>query len=330
MTLDPDHGGRLVAALADRGVDAGWTPRDHGDRDDHHPAVFVVELGGLDSVATGARIVALAPATATVAERVAALDAGADHCVAATVEVAEIAALVAALLRRDAAPARRSPERLLSGLAHDLRGPLQAVTLGTSMVAQNPALGDADQRVIRRIESGARDMAQLIDHVSTFARLQSGPLALSRGGLDLVGLLAGLVQEALARDPTRSIQLRGPASLRGEWDGARLTQAFEILLTAALVRRDAVVTLTIEGDADATVTFATTGAMEPGALAAVFADPLGAPPAGAAPPSLGLFLAAQIVRAHGGTARVASEVAVGTSFIVQLPARAARPAGPGA
>ncbi|MCE9574126.1 MAG: HAMP domain-containing histidine kinase [Deltaproteobacteria bacterium] len=330
ITPDGAYGARLVDALADRGVVAECLappPRATGDA----AAVLVVDLAEVAAIAAaapGASLVVRAPATATAVERARAIDDGAEACVATAVEPIEVAAIVLAILRRRAAAvhATRSRERFLSVLAHDLRGPLQAVTLGTSMVAQNPALGDADRRVLGRIENGARRMARLIDQVSMLAKVHANPVTLARASVDLVGLLAGLTHDAIQRDGTRSIELRGPASLRGDWDGPRLAQVFDILLTNALTRRDAVVTITIasdgDGEGDATVIVHHTGApLDPAALATLFADPLGAAAAPAAP-SLGLFLVDQIIRAHGGTVS-ADPGEQGTSFAVRLPAHAA-------
>jgi signal transduction histidine kinase len=115
----------------------------------------------------------------------------------------------------------------------------------------------------------------------------------------------------------------------GEFDGARLEQVFSNLINNAVQHGDgnAPVTVTL-GCAEAALTFSVhnTGRPIPNEVLPSIFNPMDrySPQSSIdhgpyASLGLGLFIAAEIVNAHGGQIEVTSEAAAGTAFIVRLP-----------
>jgi signal transduction histidine kinase len=126
-----------------------------------------------------------------------------------------------------------------------------------------------------------------------------------------------------------------PAQVRGEWDPDRLGQALANLLGNALQygQEDLAVRVVCRSDGSAGILEVTNdGPPIPDDLVPYLFEPfrrgndersqrrkgLG----------LGLFIAQQIVHAHGGRIEVRSEAPAGTTFTVRIPAGAPSPAPP--
>jgi signal transduction histidine kinase len=129
-------------------------------------------------------------------------------------------------------------------------------------------------------------------------------------------------------------------NLHGDWDVGRLQQVLSNLLANALCHGNpaGVVTLTLDGSQSDTVCICihNEGTIPRGVRATMFEPFSGTAtlrrrakrdaPAGGAPANggqdglgLGLYIASEIVRAHGGTIEVHSSEGEGTSFDIRLP-----------
>lgn len=231
--------------------------------------------------------------------------------VGAVVEVKPIEELVRAERQRDL---------FLATLGHDLRGPLQTMAFGASTLERSPTLGTRERDTIARMMSSTHRMERLIEHILAFARTLVEGVPLAPRQVDLVQVCAAVVRDAAARERTRPIELGGEPSVIGTWDPDRLTQVFDNLIGNAVRHGDGLVSATIARDGtDAVVTIHNLGRPIPaGAIATLF-DPFKRASERAGGVGLGLYIADQNVRAHGGTIAVTSSAEHGTTFTVRLP-----------
>ena len=222
---------------------------------------------------------------------------------------------------------RLSLERLMAAAGHELKTPTAAIHNYLQLVERHLAAGDQRQAgtYTSRAISQTRRLATLIERLLDVSRIQSGQLELQLERVELGAILRSSIEvaEVLPRAPT--IKLRAPAlpvSVRA--DGDRLGQVFLNLLANAMEHAPASgtvqVTLKTTGDR-AEVTVRDHG---PGVAAkdirtmfdayTRLGHPHRAPGLG-----LGLFVAREIVTAHGGEIEATSRVGKGTVMTVRLP-----------
>ena len=79
-----------------------------------------------------------------------------------------------ARLYRESQQAVRAREEVLAIVSHDLRNPLNAVTLGTSLLKMSDTLSDEDREQVDAIEVSGRRMAKLIEDLLDVTRLEGG------------------------------------------------------------------------------------------------------------------------------------------------------------
>ena len=170
----------------------------------------------------------------------------------------------------------------------------------------------------------------MVNDLLEFSRLQlGGAIPVVRTGGDLVAIVEHAVDAAAAAHPSCHFACVAPAAIPGRYDADRLAQVFGNLLNnAAQYRtRGTTVTLTAHVDGDeAVVRVHNLGTAIPEDQQASIFDPLvqlgstdAEPDRPRSSAGLGLFIARQIVAAHGGTLEVASDVATGTTFSTRLP-----------
>jgi signal transduction histidine kinase len=224
-------------------------------------------------------------------------------------------------LIEELARAVRLSELFVAVLGHDLRNPLSAVLAGAGLAlrrAEDPQIRAQLERVLRSAKRMGRMVDQLLD--VTRVRLGRG-LSLERGPMDLCELVH---QVAVETEPAHTeqridVHVDGPCS--GEWDRDRLAQVLSNLLANACQHSDpgSAVTVTISGTAtDATVAVHNGGApIPPELLPSVFDAFSGSETSQGL--GLGLYIAREIARAHGGRVDVASSQEAGTIFTLTLP-----------
>ena len=237
--------------------------------------------------------------------------------VAAQLEIEErLAASRTALLDAEAVGALR--EQFIAVLGHDLRDPIAAVSAGLGLLARHPA-DERNPAILDQMRRSCRRMATLVDDILDLAR---GGIAVRRQRAALDGLLQDLLGELRSAHPDRvieaAIDLADPVCC----DPRRIGQLVSNLLANALVHgaQDRPVRLTARGrDGGLTLAVANEGRPIPPATRARLFQPFSrdadGPRAGL---GLGLYVAAEIARAHGGSLGVASDEAA-TVFTLVLP-----------
>lgn len=224
----------------------------------------------------------------------------------------------------------QSRDLFLAILSHDLRNPLNSITMSASLLALLVAPATEAIDVASQISSNAGVMAKMVSDLLDYTRTRLGAgMPVSPALMDLRILCQELYDEFRTAHPNRQIGFQPDGDLRGNWDIDRLRQAISNLLGNAIQHspESAAVELKVSGDAaDAMVTVSNGGPpIPPGELAKIF-DPLvrgssaGQPKANR-PGSigLGLYIARAIAESHGGTINVTSSHEAGTAFTMRLP-----------
>lgn len=102
--------------------------------------------------------------------------------------------------------AMQAKNLFVASASHELRGPLQAVTLALQRLSEGPL--DAAQRQVCRIaQDSSSALTQLIDDVLDLARYEAGRLTLQPLPLDLPALLAQLVDNHRLAAESRGLRL---------------------------------------------------------------------------------------------------------------------------
>lgn len=224
-------------------------------------------------------------------------------------------------LHREALVGMEARDRLISIAGHELRAPMQVLVseLGV-LLAQHPAVTLEQLVSIQRL--GFR-LANLVASLLDVGLLGSDELALSLEDLDLaevVHAVAGRTEDLARSHSPVTVDAR---SVRGRWDRVRLEQVVMNLLSNAgkygLGRPVHVVVDGEENVARFVVEDRGIGIARD-AIERLFRpfERIGSVKA-ATGLGLGLYITAQIVKAHGGVMRVESDPGVGSRFIVELP-----------
>ncbi|HEV8245777.1 MAG TPA: HAMP domain-containing sensor histidine kinase, partial [Polyangiaceae bacterium] len=125
-------------------------------------------------------------------------------------------------------------EHFLDVMGHDLRNPISAIKLGSSMLTRETQPPAARKRTAQRITSSANRMLRMLEDLLDFSHLHRGePLTLERKPCDLEQLCRAVVDELGAARPQQNFILECAGTVLGVWDEARIAQALTNLLSGA-------------------------------------------------------------------------------------------------
>ena len=238
---------------------------------------------------------------------------------------------LSALHRVDQAEANLLDERAVSALreqfiavlGHDLRNPLASIGGGVRIIRREEHTKKSAE-VLTMIEGSVRRMAGLIDNVLDFARGRLGSgITLDRKVELLEPVLQQVVDELMVVMPERRIVADFSLPQPIECDRARMGQLVSNLLGNALVHGDPATPVRIVAKADGAtlkIDVANEGApIPPEAMARLFQPFF----RGEIRPNqqglgLGLHIASEIARAHGGEIAVSSSPEQ-TRFTFEMP-----------
>jgi signal transduction histidine kinase len=217
-------------------------------------------------------------------------------------------------------------DQTLGILSHDLRNPLGAIITGASFLVGSEELGDRTVSVAARMLNSANRMNRMIGDLLDLTRTRFGDrIPVVPAPVDLDPLCRQLIAELEGLSPVGTLRFSAKGDLRGEWDGDRIAQVLSNLLRNAIQhgRTSAPIALLAEASGhEVVLSVHNEGrAIPERALATIFepmvrhtGDSHKNPGLG-----LGLYIASQVVLAHGGRIDATSSDADGTTFTVHLP-----------
>ncbi len=223
----------------------------------------------------------------------------------------------------------RSRELFLGVLGHDLRNPLGAIS-GFAELQLRAKSPDRYAHFASQILVCVGRMSHMIADLMELTRVRLGAGILVRPThTSMRRICTNVIEEMKAIFPKRAFLLNCDNETPGEWDEARMSQVLSNLLGNAIQHGDVMspVTVTVKDDGDGTeISVHNMGTpippkMIPKVFDCLFQGPSDQRQADDNSTSLGLglYIAKEIVVAHGGTIEVQSSDADGTTFVARLP-----------
>jgi signal transduction histidine kinase len=218
-------------------------------------------------------------------------------------------------------------ERFIGILGHDLRNPLQAILFVAASLLKRDDTTEAQAKLVRRIVVSADRMGRMIADLLdlTRARMGSG-IPVDAQPANLADVVRQAVEEVCAAQPGKPVTVDADGPVRGSWDADRMAQVVCNLVSNALdySPEGAPVAVCVRGDRGGAILAVHNDGppIAPEVRSCLF-DPFvqgqrAVPGEGL---GLGLFIAHQIVLAHGGSIDVTTGAGEGTTFTVRLPRR---------
>ena len=197
----------------------------------------------------------------------------------------------------------RLRSQLWAVLGHDLRNPLQSLSIAANVLDQGQQAG----RMSTVIKNSAGRMQRLLRDVLDVSRLQNGlGLAMNVEDLDLVALVLQLIEEISVGYPDMRVTHQLPQRLNLPADPGRLSQLVSNLLSNARHHGDGAVHVTLrEDDGHALLEVSNQAAAIPADEVGNLFNPFKRQSLGKASNrsgmGLGLYIAAQIAQSHQGS-----------------------------
>lgn len=223
-------------------------------------------------------------------------------------------------------------EELLAIVSHDLKTPLNAISLREQLLehGKTPEATAHAQAVQRSVASMQRLISDLLDA----ARLDVGQLQLDMRDCDVRELVADVVDQigplAGGHDSRVRVDATVPSGLTVHGDRERIGQVLANLLGNAIrftTEGTVAISAAREGER-IVVSVADTGAGIPADVLPHVFDRFFSSTRGPAGTGLGLSIAKRVVEAHGGKIWVSSEPERGSTFSFSLPAASSSPPRP--
>lgn len=236
-----------------------------------------------------------------------------------------------ARLYHEAQEAVRARDEFLSIASHELRTPLTPLQLHLQSLKRTLATASPEGLSVETLASKVavaerqeKRLSRLVSELLDISRIRLGRLELRPEEVDL----PSVVSEVLAQYRVElaqagcTVNVNAPETLHGQWDRTRIEQVVTNLLTNAVRYghgKPIDITLARDGEAVRLVVRDHGIGIAPEDQQRIFERFERASSRNFGGLGLGLYIARQIVEAHGGTIHVSSELGVGSSFTVELP-----------
>lgn len=217
--------------------------------------------------------------------------------------------------------------RFSADASHELKTPLTILRIGIEDLLDSPTLQAADQRAVAALLEQTRRLSSITDGLLLLSLADAGRLKLDLAESDVCDIIAGCAEDASIMADTRQIEIetRLPERLSGIVDTGRLTQILLNLLDNAVKYNlpGGKIRLSAERNTDGSllIRVANTGTGIPsekaGEIFSRFFRVNG--DASTEGHGLGLNIAHELTRAHGGELTLEQSDETWTVFAVRLP-----------
>jgi PAS domain S-box-containing protein len=218
----------------------------------------------------------------------------------------------------------------ISMASHELKTPLTAVKLQTQLVRKRLAKHAQHEAAtaLSRVESPIKQLERLIAELLDASKIQAGRLEYVRERVDLGELVREVIDTLQHTSPSHTIAVRGAVQTSLIGDPDRLRQVFTNLLSNAIKYSPDAKTIEVEFSAcDEAVTIRVRDhglgipREQRDKIFERFYRAAGFRQSAIPGLGMGLYIVAEIVKGHGGTITVDSDVGAGSTFTVTLPTK---------
>lgn len=215
-------------------------------------------------------------------------------------------------------------DRFIGILGHDLRNPINSISVGAGLLATQ-GLNEKQQGTVTRILRSTQRLERMVTDILDFARGRLGsPMPLTLAPANLAGPVREVVDEVRLTHPEVEIDFDSDGDLSGSWDAERIKQTVSnLLMNAAQHGTGTKVSVMAMGQPDSVrLEVHNDGPPIAKEIIATIFDPLVQgkdPNVERTGLGLGLFIVKEIVLAHRGTITVNSTQDGGTIFSIRLP-----------
>ena len=236
------------------------------------------------------------------------------------------------LLYREAVDGIRARDEFLSVASHELRTPLSALQLQIQMLLKAPRRSPqvvlSPEQITAKLEMASRQierLSRLVGEVMDVSRITAGRLRLELEEIDLCAVVREVVGR-LGEEASKThsnIEISASTPVIGMWDRIRVEQIATNLLTNAFKfggGKPIEITVEERGPTGRLVVVDHGIGIAPEDVERIFQryeQAISSRAFGGL--GLGLYIARQIIEAHGGTIRVESQPGLGSTFTVDLP-----------
>jgi phosphoserine phosphatase RsbU/P len=240
-----------------------------------------------------------------------------------------------AQLYQESQEAARIREEVVGIVSHDLRNPLAAISMTTTVLLKREELSPAVAKGLSRIYAATDRAARMTNDLLDFTQARVGALPLQPRPANFLELARQGVEEVQLAHPERELRMETAGDGRGEWDVDRVAQVITNIVGNAIQHspQDTLVQVSARGE-DGTVVLEVRnqGSPIPPELLPRLFEPFrrgGSAEPGRGSLGLGLYISQQVVLGHGGRIDVRSSAEEGTTFTVRMPRHPPqRPAAP--
>ena len=233
---------------------------------------------------------------------------------------------IAEMVRRYASESEVLNDRFVGALTHEIRNPLNAMTLATEVLDKSP-LEERQRDNVALIKKQVKIIGRMADDLAMLvrSRMKVG-LPLAKESSDLSAVIEETLETLQPFYPNAIFTLEKIGDVTGMWDKSRLQQMiFNLASNAVTHSSDQQAIITVRGaSANVIMTISNRGRPIPADQQKLIFEPFVHKGGSASPrPSsglgLGLFVVREVVQAHKGSIEVASSEIDGTTFTVGLP-----------
>lgn len=226
----------------------------------------------------------------------------------------------------------RARDEFVSVASHELKTPLTSLKLQAELRQRHLARGNnhslTPEGLQKMVEDDRRQidrLARLVDDMLDITRINTGKLTLQRDTCELCDIALDLIERFGPQFEAAScaVSYDAPSPVHGQWDRFRLEQVIINLFTNVIryaPGRPVHVTIKRQND-NAILSVQDQGpgiaAVDQSKIFGRFARLVSVSERSGL--GLGLYIAKEIVEAHGGTITLQSEVGKGTTFTIELP-----------